>query len=53
MLAARREARATVHFKNFKEATTVRLNLVHTQDGWRISDIFYKEGSLKGLYKTK
>ncbi len=46
-----KEARATVHFKNFKEPTTVRLNLVHAPEGWRISDIFYKEGSLRGMYK--
>ncbi|HWU25752.1 MAG TPA: DUF3828 domain-containing protein [Rhizomicrobium sp.] len=45
------KARATVHFKNFKEATTIRLDLARAPDGWRISDIFYKEGSLRGLYK--
>ena len=46
-------AKATVHFENFKKPETVRLDLVKTPEGWRISDIVWpgKDGSLRGLYK--
>jgi hypothetical protein len=46
-------ARATVTFVNAKEPETVHAELVHTADGWRFSDIIWKEGSLRGLYKKK
>ena len=46
-------AKATVTFLNFKKPDTVHLDLVHTPEGWRISDIVWKEGSLRGLYKKK
>jgi len=46
-------AKATVTFRNFKEPDTVRLDLAQTPKGWRISDIFWKSGSLRGLYKKK
>jgi Protein of unknown function (DUF3828) len=46
-------AKATVTFRNVKQPQTVHLDLVQTPKGWRISDIFWKEGSLRGLYKKK
>lgn len=46
-------AKATVTFLNFKKPDTVHLDLVQTPKGWRISDIVWKEGSLRGLYKKK
>jgi Protein of unknown function (DUF3828) len=46
-------AKATVTFQNFKKPDTVHLDLVQTPKGWRISDIVWKEGSLRGLYKKK
>jgi hypothetical protein len=46
-------AKATVTFDNFKKPYTVHLDLVETPKGWRISDIFWKEGSFRGLYKKK
>ena len=46
-------ARATVTFENSKEPQTVHVELVRTADGWRFSDIIWKEGSLRGLYKKK
>lgn len=46
-------AKATVTFRNFKKPDTVHLDLVQTPKGWRISDIFWKSGSLRGLYKKK
>lgn len=44
-------ATATVTFKNFGKAMTIRLALVLTPKGWRIDDIFWSEGNLRGLYK--
>ena len=46
-------AKATVTFKNFKEPHAVHLDLVETPKGWRISDIAWKEGTFRGLYKKK
>jgi len=46
-------AKATVTFLNFKKPDTVHLDLVQTPKGWRISDIVWREGSLRGLYKKK
>jgi hypothetical protein len=47
------KARATVSFENYKKPDVVRLDLVRTSAGWRISDIVWKEGSFRGLYKKK
>ena len=44
-------ATATVKFSNFGEAREVRLDLVKTAAGWRIDDIQWREGSLRGLYR--
>lgn len=46
-------ARATVTFVNAKEPDTVHVELVRAADGWRFSNIIWKEGSLRGLYKKK
>lgn len=46
-------AKATVTFRNFKDPFAVHLDLAQTPKGWRISDIFWKEGSLRGLYRKK
>ena len=46
-------AKATVTFKNFKEPHAVHLDLVETPKGWRISDVAWKEGTFRGLYKKK
>lgn len=48
-----KDAKATVTFDNVKKPQSVRLNLIHTNEGWRTSDIFWKEGSLRDLYKKK
>ena len=42
---------ATVAFTNFGEARHVRLDLIKTAAGWRIDDIHWRQGSLRGLYK--
>ncbi|MBS4082383.1 MAG: DUF3828 domain-containing protein [Rhizobiales bacterium] len=44
-------ATATATFKNFGKTVTVRLALVLTPNGWRVDDIFWSEGNLRGLYK--
>jgi len=44
-------ATATATFKNFGKTVTVRLALVLTPKGWRVDDIFWSEGNLRGLYK--
>ena len=44
-------AAAIVAFTNFGEARQVRLDLVKTAAGWRIDDIHWRQGSLRGLYK--
>jgi len=44
-------AAATVSFKNFGKAMTVRLTLVLTPKGWRVDDVFWSEGNLRALYK--
>ena len=46
-------AKATVTFKNFKEPDAVHLDLMMTPKGWRISDIAWKVGTFRGLYKKK
>ncbi len=49
--AASDRATATATFKNFGKAMTVRLALQLTPRGWRVDDIFWSEGNLRGLYK--
>lgn len=44
-------ATATAAFKNFGEAVTVRYILVMTPKGWRIDNVIWKEGDLRGLYQ--
>lgn len=49
--AASDRATATATFKNFGKTVVVRLALVLTPKGWRVDDIFWSEGNLRGLYK--
>ncbi|HEV8014699.1 MAG TPA: DUF3828 domain-containing protein [Stellaceae bacterium] len=44
------KAMATVSFKNFDEPHAVTVKLVRLPAGWRIADIVWPEGSLRGLY---
>lgn len=44
-------ATATATFKNFGKTVSVRLALVLTPKGWRVDDVFWSEGNLRGLYK--
>jgi hypothetical protein len=44
-------ATATATFKNFGKTVTVRLALQLTPKGWRVDDVFWSEGNLRGLYK--
>lgn len=44
-------ATATATFKNFGKTVTVRLALLLTPKGWRVDDVFWSEGNLRGLYK--
>ncbi len=48
-----RAAHATVCFENFKKPQTVRLELMHTPAGWRVSEVIWPgdEGTLTGLYR--
>jgi hypothetical protein len=39
-----------VRFNNFGEPHQITLDLVETSEGWRISDIEWAEGTLRGLY---
>ena len=47
------KASATVIFSNYGEDRSVRLNLVRTAAGWRIDDIRWRKGSLRGLYRGR
>jgi hypothetical protein len=47
------KASATVSFKNFDEPHAVAVKLVRLPIGWRIADIIWAEGSLRGLYPEK
>jgi hypothetical protein len=48
------ETRVTVHFKNLGQPTRVIYLLSRTDDGWRISDIRYDDGSsLKKILQGK
>lgn len=44
-------ATATASFNNFGKAVNVRLLLALTPKGWRVDDVFWPEGNLRGLYK--
>ncbi len=44
-------ATANVRFKNFGQVTMVRLALVMTPKGWRVDNIFWSEGDLRGIYQ--
>jgi hypothetical protein len=44
-------ANATVRFSSFGEAREVRLDLLKTAAGWRIDEIHWRDGSLRGLYR--
>jgi hypothetical protein len=43
------KALATVSFKNFDKPVTLRLELVHAKDGWKIADIHWSDGTLRAL----
>lgn len=47
------KATATVSFKNFGEAKTVVLDLVKLKAGWRIHDVKYSHGTLRGIFTGK
>jgi hypothetical protein len=49
--AATDRASAVASFNNLGKAVSVRLSLQLTPKGWRVDDIFWSEGSLRGLYK--
>jgi hypothetical protein len=44
-------ATAIASFKNFGKAVTVRLVLQLTPKGWRIDDVLWSDGNLRGIYK--
>lgn len=44
-------ATASATFKNFGKTVTVRLALLLTPKGWRVDDVLWNEGNLRGLYK--
>ena len=46
-------ARAAVRVENFGQAETIRLELVRTPAGWRVSDVLWpgREGRLSHLYR--
>jgi hypothetical protein len=47
------KAVAIVSFFNIGEPRQVELNLVKLAAGWRIDDIHWREGTLRGLYKDQ
>jgi hypothetical protein len=51
--AGPRRAVGVVTFRNFGKPTSVTLDLVLLPPGWRITDIHWAEGTLRGLYATK
>lgn len=46
-------ATATVQFNNAGQERTVRHDLVRTAYGWRIDNIRWREGTLRGLYRKQ
>lgn len=51
--AGKDKATATVSFKNIGMPTTVTLDLVKLAVGWRVNDIRWRDGSLRGLLTGK
>ena len=47
------KATAAVAFKNIDKPTNVTLDLVKIPAGWRVSDIHWSDGSLRGLLTGK
>jgi len=47
------KAVAIVSFFNAGEPRQIELNLVKLESGWRIDDIHWRDGTLRGLYKDK
>lgn len=47
------KATGTVGFKNSGKPMTIKLELVRIDGAWKISDIIWPEGTLRGLYKTQ
>ena len=50
--AAKDAAVGVVRFRNSGRKVAITLKLVRTPAGWRISDIVWPEGTLRGLYKN-
>ena len=46
-------ATGTVTFKNIDSPVTITLDLVRTPKGWRIDDIHWPDGTLRGLLAKK
>jgi hypothetical protein len=46
-------ARGTVTLTNMGKPEKVSLALVKTPNGWRIDDVIWTEGSLRGVYKSR
>jgi hypothetical protein len=44
------KAMGIVAFRNFNKPIKIQVALVRLKDGWRISDIVWPDGSLRGLY---
>jgi Protein of unknown function (DUF3828) len=44
------KATGTVSFRNFNEPKRLTVQLVRLKAGWRIADIVWPDGSLRGLY---
>lgn len=47
------KATATVSFRNFNEPQSVTVRLIKLPVGWRIADIVWPDGSLRGLYTDR
>jgi hypothetical protein len=47
------KATATVAFKNLDKPTNITLDLVKLAAGWRVSDIHWSDGSLRGLLTAR
>jgi hypothetical protein len=45
------KATATVRFTNFNEQKTIKLTLVRIGNAWKISDINWGRGTLRGLFQ--
>jgi hypothetical protein len=46
-------ATATVQFNNAGQERTIRHDLVRTAYGWRIDNIHWRQGTLRGLYRKQ